>query len=151
MNWFILVFKEKCILWIAFKFQISEFVKRFNSKNKLKTCVYISHINQKYVLLIKYFLNEVCFGLKLFVSGLQHLSLRELLLEPNEAQYLLDDVAINCCQSLVTLKLVNCSREPYPILHAGVFINLKRLVISPQVLIHSFFNHLFCLTIYQIT
>ncbi|CAG2106553.1 unnamed protein product, partial [Medioppia subpectinata] len=64
--------------------------------------------------------------------GLQYLSLRELLLEPNEAQYLLDDVAINCCQTLTTLKVINCSKRPYPILHVGVFINLKLLVISPQ-------------------
>ncbi|CAG2177620.1 unnamed protein product, partial [Oppiella nova] len=66
------------------------------------------------------------------LSGLQYLSLRELLLEPNEAQYLLDDVAINCCQTLLTLKVLNCSKQPYPILHVGVFINLKTLVISPQ-------------------
>ncbi|CAG2108670.1 unnamed protein product, partial [Medioppia subpectinata] len=66
------------------------------------------------------------------LNGLQYLSLRELLLEPNEAQYLLDDVAVNCCQTLTTLKVINCSKRPYPILHVGVFINLKMLVISPQ-------------------
>lgn len=66
------------------------------------------------------------------LKGLQHLTLRELLLEPNEAQYLLDDVAINCCQTLKSLKVINCSKIPYPILHVGIFININKLVISPQ-------------------
>ncbi|XP_054162350.1 uncharacterized protein LOC128960302 [Oppia nitens] len=66
------------------------------------------------------------------LKGLLYLSLRDLLLEPSEAQYLLDDVAINCCQTLKSLTLLNCSKILYPILHVGVFLNLKNLVISPQ-------------------
>lgn len=62
--------------------------------------------------------------------GLKHLALRNLLLAPFEAQYLLDNVAINCCERLRTLTLVNCSSRPYAFLHSGVFIRLETLVIS---------------------
>ncbi|XP_015923111.1 uncharacterized protein [Parasteatoda tepidariorum] len=66
------------------------------------------------------------------LRGLKHLALRDLYLETEEAQYLLDDVAYNSCETLRTLKLVNCSKEPYAMLHPAVFINLQKLTISPQ-------------------
>lgn len=65
-------------------------------------------------------------------TGLRHLALTDLLLEPHEAKFLLDDVAETCMTTLRTLRLVNCSKEPYPFLHAGVFLNLTALYISPQ-------------------
>ncbi|KAH6940487.1 hypothetical protein HPB50_000508 [Hyalomma asiaticum] len=65
-------------------------------------------------------------------TGLRHLALTDLLLEPHEAKFLLDDVAETCMTTLRTLRLVNCSKEPYPFLHAGVFLNLTTLYISPQ-------------------
>ncbi|GIX88125.1 f-box domain-containing protein [Caerostris extrusa] len=46
------------------------------------------------------------------LKGLRRLSLQDLLLEKIEARCLLDDVAYNCCESLRTLRLVNCSKEP---------------------------------------
>lgn len=65
-------------------------------------------------------------------SGLRHLSLTDLLLDPREAKFLLDDVAERCMTTLKTLKLVNCCKEPHPFLHAGVFLNLSVLYLSPQ-------------------
>ncbi|XP_075731040.1 uncharacterized protein LOC119180912 isoform X3 [Rhipicephalus microplus] len=65
-------------------------------------------------------------------TGLRHLALTDLLLEPHEAKFLLDDVAETCMTTLRTLRLVNCSKEPHPFLHAGVFLNLTVLYISPQ-------------------
>ncbi|XP_077500696.1 uncharacterized protein LOC144111309 [Amblyomma americanum] len=65
-------------------------------------------------------------------TGLRHLALTDLLLEPHEAKFLLDDVAEICMTTLRTLRLINCSKEPYPFLHAGVFLNLTALYISPQ-------------------
>lgn len=62
--------------------------------------------------------------------GLKHLALRNLLLAPFEAQHLLDNVAINCCERLHSLTLVNCTNRPYAFLHTGVFIRLETLVIS---------------------
>lgn len=64
--------------------------------------------------------------------GLKNLSLQNLLLEKEEAEYLLDDVAYNCCESLRTLRVVNCSKEPFAMLHPVVFVNLQTLTLSPQ-------------------
>ncbi|XP_035209865.1 uncharacterized protein LOC118184320 isoform X2 [Stegodyphus dumicola] len=66
------------------------------------------------------------------LTGLKNLSLQDLLLEKEEAKYLLDDVAYNCCESLRTLRLVNCSKEPFAMLHPAVFVNLQKLTLSPQ-------------------
>ena len=49
-----------------------------------------------------------------------------------EARYLLDDVAYNCCETLRTLKVINCSKEPFAMLHPTVFVNLQSLTLSPQ-------------------
>ncbi|GIY85740.1 f-box domain-containing protein [Caerostris darwini] len=66
------------------------------------------------------------------LKGLRRLSLQDLLLEKIEARCLLDDVAYNCCESLRTLRLVNCSKEPYAMLHLACFVNIQTLIISPQ-------------------
>ncbi|GAB6022305.1 hypothetical protein CHUAL_006425 [Chamberlinius hualienensis] len=68
------------------------------------------------------------------LPGLRCLVLNDLLLESYEAIMLLDDVVENCCQSLRTLRLINCSRGLCPILHVGILFNLKELYISPQQL-----------------
>lgn len=68
------------------------------------------------------------------LKGLRHLTLNELLLEKHEAQYLLDDVTMNCCQTLRTLRLMNCTKDICPIMHVGVMLNLEVLIISPQQL-----------------
>ncbi|CAN7937192.1 unnamed protein product, partial [Ixodes hexagonus] len=65
-------------------------------------------------------------------TGLRHLALTDLLLEPPEAKFLLDDIAGNCMTTLRTLRLVNCSKEPHAFLHVGVFLNLTTLYLSPQ-------------------
>lgn len=74
-------------------------------------------------------------GLKKMVAsleGLKHLSLRDLLLDKTEAMTLLDDVAYSSCETLRSLCIINCTKECYTMLHAGVFVNLKKLTISPQ-------------------
>ncbi|OTF76790.1 hypothetical protein BLA29_008421, partial [Euroglyphus maynei] len=65
-----------------------------------------------------------------YLIGLKHLALRDLLLNPDEARYLLDNVAINCYEQLRTLTLINCCKNQYAFLHVGIFINLDTLVIS---------------------
>ncbi|KAH9517685.1 hypothetical protein DERF_008330 [Dermatophagoides farinae] len=64
--------------------------------------------------------------------GLKYLALRDLLLCPDEARYLLDNVAINCHEQLRTLTLINCCKNSYAFLHVGIFLNLDTLVISCQ-------------------
>lgn len=68
------------------------------------------------------------------LTGLRFLALRNLLLERNEAMFLLDDIVQNCCEQLDTLVLLNCTKEPYPIMHCGVFLRIRTLVVSPQQL-----------------
>ncbi|UXI18029.1 beta-parvin-like [Sarcoptes scabiei] len=64
--------------------------------------------------------------------GLKHLALRDLLLNIDEAKHLLDDVAENCYEQLISLTLINCCKFRHSFLHAGIFINLKTLVITCQ-------------------
>ncbi|GFY40336.1 f-box domain-containing protein [Trichonephila inaurata madagascariensis] len=66
------------------------------------------------------------------LKGLKHLSLQDLLLEKEEAKYLLDDVVYNCGETIQSLKLINCSKEPYAMLHPVCFVNIHTLTISPQ-------------------
>lgn len=66
-------------------------------------------------------------------KGLKHLALRDLLLNIDEAKHLLDDVAENCYEQLISLTLINCCKFRHSFLHAGIFINLKTLVITCQV------------------
>ncbi|XP_074029741.1 uncharacterized protein isoform X2 [Leptinotarsa decemlineata] len=66
------------------------------------------------------------------LKKLQFLELIDLMLDPQEAQYLLDEVCETCCMTLRSLHLINTTRVPYQLLHVGVFLNLQELYISPQ-------------------
>lgn len=59
------------------------------------------------------------------LPALRHLELTDLMLEPHEAQHLLDEVCSLCCLTLQTLILINTTKLQYQLLHAGVFLNLK--------------------------
>ncbi|XP_024936759.1 uncharacterized protein LOC107263591 isoform X2 [Cephus cinctus] len=64
--------------------------------------------------------------------NLRCLELIDLMLDSIEAIHLLDDVCTMCTETLTTLVLINTTRYYCPLLHVGVFLNLKVLVISPQ-------------------
>lgn len=66
------------------------------------------------------------------LKHLRHLALRNLLLDRAEASHLLDDVVDNLCEQLETLTLINCCNVSYAFVHVGVFVRLRRLVLSPQ-------------------
>ncbi|XP_030761622.1 uncharacterized protein LOC115886542 isoform X2 [Sitophilus oryzae] len=66
------------------------------------------------------------------LKKMESLELVDLMLEPNEAQFLLDEVCQMCQMSMKKLRLVNTTKVPYQILHVGVFLNLFELHISPQ-------------------
>ncbi|XP_060527532.1 uncharacterized protein LOC132702781 [Cylas formicarius] len=66
------------------------------------------------------------------LEDLHKLELVDLMLEANEAKFLLDGVCDTCHLTLRTLRLVNATKLHYEILHAGVFLNLYELHISPQ-------------------
>jgi hypothetical protein len=59
------------------------------------------------------------------LAALRHLELVDLMLEPHEAQHLLDEVCSLCCLTLHTLILINTTKIQYQLLHAGVFLNLQ--------------------------
>ncbi|XP_065336018.1 uncharacterized protein LOC135936933 isoform X1 [Cloeon dipterum] len=67
-------------------------------------------------------------------ATLKHLQLEDLLLERYEALTLLDDVCFSGCEKLRTLTLINVTKIPCQMLHAGVFVNLRVLTLSPQSL-----------------
>ncbi|XP_033223909.1 uncharacterized protein LOC117177374 isoform X2 [Belonocnema kinseyi] len=74
-------------------------------------------------------------GLKRLMCNLVNLKcleLIDLMLENKEALYLMDDICVNRTQTLSKLVLINTTKEPCPLLHVGVFLNLNTLVISPQ-------------------
>ncbi|XP_071572676.1 uncharacterized protein [Temnothorax nylanderi] len=66
------------------------------------------------------------------LQNLKYLELIDLMLESNEALHLMDDICMNCTQTLSKLILINTTRYYCPLLHVGVFVNLNVLVISPQ-------------------
>ncbi|CAG9829257.1 unnamed protein product [Diabrotica balteata] len=66
------------------------------------------------------------------LKKLENLHLIDLMLDPKEAQYLLDEVCESQCLTLKTLFLINTTKVQYQLLHVGVFLNLKELHISPQ-------------------
>lgn len=63
---------------------------------------------------------------------LRNLELIDLLLVPQEAVHLLDDVCVHLTEKLQTLTLINATKEHFNMIHPGVFINLRVLKISPQ-------------------
>lgn len=58
------------------------------------------------------------------LKKLETLQLVDLMLEPSEAQFLLDEVCETRCLSLKSLHLINITKMPYQLLHVGVFLNL---------------------------
>ncbi|KYB25539.1 uncharacterized protein LOC658962 isoform X1 [Tribolium castaneum] len=66
------------------------------------------------------------------LKKLKRLELIDLMLDPKEAQFLLDEVCESCCMTLNTLSVINTTRVQYELFHVGVFLNLQVLYISPQ-------------------
>jgi F-box protein 39 len=66
------------------------------------------------------------------LNTLKTLKLIDLNLERYEAKHLLDEVLESCNMSLKSLCLINISQCHCPILHTGLFFNLKVLIIAPQ-------------------
>ncbi|XP_046679821.1 F-box/LRR-repeat protein 21-like [Homalodisca vitripennis] len=66
------------------------------------------------------------------LESLRHLELIDLMLDHREALSLLDQVCYDHTLTLRRLSLVNCTKITCPLLHAGVFLNLQVLEISPQ-------------------
>lgn len=58
------------------------------------------------------------------LKKLEVLQLIDLMLEPSEAQFLLDEVCETRCLNLRSLHLVNTTKMQYQLLHVGVFLNL---------------------------
>lgn len=66
------------------------------------------------------------------LNRLRSLKLIDLMLERFEAKHLLDEVLESCNFVLQELYLINVTNTHCPIMHTGLFFNLKVLVISPQ-------------------
>jgi hypothetical protein len=79
---------------------------------------------------------------------LQSLKLIDLMLERFEAKHLLDEVLDSCCMALRILYLVNVTSVHCPIMHVGLFLNLK---VSPnKINFYYMHSNLFCVTPTQI-
>lgn len=59
------------------------------------------------------------------LKKLENLQLIDLMLDPKEAQYLLDEVCESQYMTLKYLYLINTTKVQYELLHVGVFLNLK--------------------------
>lgn len=59
------------------------------------------------------------------LKKLKKLELIDLMLDPKEAQFLLDEVCQGCCSTLQTLSVINTTRVQYELFHVGVFIHLE--------------------------
>ena len=59
------------------------------------------------------------------LKKLKRLELIDLMLDPKEAQFLLDEVCEKCCTTLQTLSVINTTRVQYELFHVGVFLNLQ--------------------------
>ena len=66
------------------------------------------------------------------MHALKTLKLIDFMLERYEAKHLFDKVLESCNMNLKTLCLINLTYTHCPILHTGLFFNLKVLIISPQ-------------------
>ncbi|EEB10411.1 conserved hypothetical protein [Pediculus humanus corporis] len=66
------------------------------------------------------------------LTSLKILELVDLMLENNDAKFLLDDICNNCYLKLKNLVIINTTKDIFPLIHPGVFLNLNILVISPQ-------------------
>ena len=65
------------------------------------------------------------------LASLKELELNDLLLEREEGLHLLDEVAFMACERLLRLRVTNATRPHCPLLHAGIFIALRDLTLSP--------------------
>ena len=59
------------------------------------------------------------------LENIRSLELIDLMLDSKEAVHLMDDICTNCTQTLKRLVLINATKFHCPLLHVGVFINLK--------------------------
>lgn len=66
------------------------------------------------------------------LTGLESLSLRHLLLDDDEADSFLSDLLNYFDQTLKILCIRNLTKHPRPFSHFGLFLNLTKLVVSPQ-------------------
>lgn len=71
-------------------------------------------------------------GLLFELNKLRRLKLVDLMLERYEAKHLLDEVLESCNMTLQELCLMNITNTHCPIMHTGLFFNVKVLIISPQ-------------------
>ncbi|VDN59662.1 unnamed protein product [Dracunculus medinensis] len=72
-----------------------------------------------------------------YLHGLTDLTLRELQLESYECNNFIDDILFKFNQQLTSLCIVNITKAARAFLQFGLFLNLKRLVISAQHLDES--------------
>lgn len=77
------------------------------------------------------FLEEMLSLLRV-LQNLRELELKHLLLESREAVTLLDDTLFNSGETMKILRIIDCVKSPHPFLHVGLFLNLEKLVISPN-------------------
>lgn len=83
---------------------------------------------------------EMLKSLSLLLShlhGLTDLSLQELQLEPWECNDFIDDILFKFDSQLRSLCVINLTKVARPFLQIGLFLYLKRLVVSPQHLDES--------------
>ena len=71
-------------------------------------------------------------GLMYELNKLRTLKLVDLMLERYDAKHLLDEVLESCNMVLNHLCLINVTNTHCPILHVGLFFNLRVLIITPQ-------------------
>lgn len=74
------------------------------------------------------------------LNYLKKLELVDLMLEDNDAKFLLDEVCNQCCLQLHTLILINTTKETLPLLHPGVFLNLYVCYVETRVFEISHFH-----------
>lgn len=82
------------------------------------------------------------------LKSLKHLELIDLILDPQEALRLLDQVCYNQTKTMRRLKLVNCTKTPCQLLHVGVFVNLQ---VHQNFIRRNCKNHPLQLFIYKLT
>lgn len=59
------------------------------------------------------------------LENLRCLELIDLMLDSKEALHLLDDICANCTQTMTKLVLINATKLRTPLIHVGVFLNLR--------------------------
>lgn len=72
------------------------------------------------------------------LTQLKTLKLIDLMLQRYDANHLLDEVLHSCCLGLKVLHLINVTSVHCPIMHAGLFLNLKVQEIGSAKIIKSY-------------